>query len=86
MSVRMSRSAASDGSRQSPGAPTASSGQGFGLSWQNRMKSEASAPGRMARLPCTKPGAMPEVGPVQAPLRMASRASSPVCGTAVGWL
>ena len=39
----MSRSSPSDGSRQSPGAPTASSGQGLGLSWQNRMKSAASA-------------------------------------------
>jgi len=29
------------------------SGQGFGLSWQKRMKSEASFAGRIARLPCT---------------------------------
>ena len=29
------------------------SGQGFGLSWQKRRKSPASACGKMARLPCT---------------------------------
>ena len=34
----MSRSSASDGRCGSPGEPTASTGQGFGLSWQNRMK------------------------------------------------
>ena len=38
----MSRSAARAGNRQSPGAPTPISGHGFGLSWQNRMKSSAS--------------------------------------------
>ena len=37
----------------SPGAEVASSGQGFGLSWQKRRKSPASAAGRIARLPCT---------------------------------
>ena len=35
----MSRSSPSDGSRGSPGAEAASSGHGFGLSWQKRRKS-----------------------------------------------
>jgi hypothetical protein len=34
----------------------------------------------MARLPCTKPGATPEVGPVNSPRRIAMRASLPVEG------
>src|SRR5258708_32537111 len=77
MSVRMSRSSPSIGSRQSPGSDWPSSGQGLGLSWQKRAKSAASALGRMARLPCTKPGAMPEVGARLVPARMRRRASRP---------
>jgi hypothetical protein len=40
--------------------------------------------GRIARLPCTKPGARPAVGPVQSPRRIACRASWPVGGTSDG--
>src|SRR6516162_2255093 len=49
--------------RGSPGAETPIKGQGFGLRRQNCRKSWAKACGRMARLPCTKPGATPEVEP-----------------------
>ena len=80
----MSRSSASAGSRQSPGAAAARSGQGLGLSWQNRRKSVASAPGRMARLPCTVPGATPAVAPLNSPRRIISRTSRPVFPAAGG--
>src|SRR5262249_57522590 len=59
------------------------SGQGLGLTWQKRMKSAASACGKMARLPCTLPGARPAVGPRCVPALTARRAESPLPGS--GW-
>src|SRR5689334_24019141 len=47
------------------------------------MKSAASACGRMARLPCTLPGARPAVGPRCVPALTARRAESPLPGS--GW-
>src|SRR5512135_187369 len=72
-------SAPSAGSAATPGSDTASSGQGLGLAWQKRRKSVARSAGRMTTLPCTQPGARPEVWPVISPARMRSR-------TACAWL
>src|ERR1700733_628506 len=79
----MSRSSARAGMRGSPGAETPISGHGFGLLWQNCIKSCARFCGRMARLACTKPAARPDVGPSCLLRRIASRAARPgesVCG------
>src|SRR5262245_2828418 len=73
----MSRSAPRAGRCGSPGFETASSGQGFGFSWQKRRKSLASAAGRITTLPCAKPSARPEVWPVCSPDRTRSRAAWP---------
>src|SRR3990172_8576672 len=60
------------GSAASPGSDTASNGQGLGLAWQKRRKSEARSAGRMTTLPCTHPGARPGGGPATSPRRMRS--------------
>src|SRR5262249_59353977 len=77
-SVRMSRSAPSAGIATLPASDTPITGHGFGLAWQKRRKSSAQSRGRIARLPCTKPGARPDVAPSKPPERLASRTSRPV--------
>src|SRR5262249_1418297 len=80
----MSRASASVGSRKSPGAEAASSGQGLGVGWENRRKSPASLAGKTARMPCPWPGGTPADRPLKEPRGAASRASRPVCGVAGG--
>src|ERR1700712_5286350 len=71
----MSRSSPSEGMRGSPTSDMPMIGQGFGLSWQKRWNEAASFSGRIARLPCTKPLAIPAVLD-DMPARQACRAAT----------
>src|SRR5438876_94125 len=77
-SVRRSAPGATAFGSGSPGSVTSSSGQGFGLRWQNRRKSYANSLGTMTRLAWTKPIASPGVGPWRVPARQAARTAAPV--------
>ena len=51
-----------------PTSTTSSRGHGLGLRWQKSRKSNACSLGRITRLACTRPGAIPLVRPLNSPL------------------
>src|ERR1700722_8027211 len=73
----MSRSSPRRGKCGDPSSDPAGTGRGRGFACANRRKSCARSRGRTTRLACTFPGARPEVGPVNAPVRMRRRSADP---------